>query len=201
MATEATQAQSVAALEGDADLVRRVRLADQAAYADFCQRFGPPLHGFAASRLSGDHDLAEDIMVQTLAAAVRNIGRFNPRKATLLAWLYGIARRQIQAEIRRQKRRKSVPAHAQVSIDTIEEVPSAGDMAAELAARVDAQRKIAELSRFLSDTEIEVLTLHWVDEFSAREIGRIVGRSHRAVESLLHRARQKALERWGDHAD
>jgi RNA polymerase sigma-70 factor (ECF subfamily) len=201
VATEATRAQSVAALEADADLVRRVRLADQAAYADFCRRFGPPLHGFAASRLAGDHDLAEDIMVQTLATAVRNIGRFNPRKATLLAWLYGIARRQIQAEIRRQKRRKSVPAHAQVPIDTIDEVPSAGDMAADLAARVDAQRKIAELSQFLSDSEMEVLTLHWVDEFSAREIARIVGRSHRAVESLLHRARQKALERWGDHAD
>ncbi|UCC69110.1 MAG: hypothetical protein JSV79_04120, partial [Armatimonadota bacterium] len=119
----------------------------------------------------------------------------------LLAWLYGIARRQIQAEIRRQKRRKSVPAHAQVPIDAINEVASAGDMAADLATRVDAQRKIADLSRFLSDSEMEVLTLHWVDEFSAREIGRIVGRSHRAVESLLHRARQKALERWGDHAE
>ncbi len=201
MATEATRAQPMVSAEPEAELVRRVRLADQAAYADFCRRFGPPLHGFAGSRLAGDHDLAEDIMVQTLTAAVRNIGRFNPSKATLLAWLYGIGRRQIQAEIRRQKTRKSVPAHAQVPIDTIEEVPSAGDMAADLAARVDAQRKIAELSQFLSDSEMEVLTLHWVDEFSAREIGRIVGRSHRAVESLLHRARQKALERWGDHAD
>jgi DNA-directed RNA polymerase specialized sigma24 family protein len=87
-----------------------------------------------------------------------------------------------------------------VSIDTINEVPSAGDMAADLAARADAQQKIAELSRFLSDSEMEVLTLHWVDELSAREIGRIVGRSHRAVESLLHRARKKALDRWSDHA-
>ncbi|UCC68725.1 MAG: RNA polymerase sigma factor [Armatimonadota bacterium] len=200
MATEAAPTQSIASADVDTDLVRRLRLADQGAYAHFCRRFGPALHGFAASRLSGDHDLAEDIMIQTLASAVRNIGRFNPRKATLLAWLYGIARRQIQAEIRRQKRRKSVPAHAQVPIDTINEVPSAGDMAADLAARVDAQRKIADLSRFLSDSEMEVLTLHWVDEFSAREIARIVGRSHRAVESLLHRARQKALERWGDHA-
>lgn len=201
MAIEATHAQSVAALQADADLVRRLRLADQAAYADFCSRFGPPLHGFAASRLSGDHHLAEDIMVQTLATAVRNIARFDSRKHGLLAWLYGIARRQIQAEIRTQNRRRSVPASAQVPIDTVHRVPSEGDMATDLAARVDAQRKIADLSRFLSDSEMEILTLHWVDEFSAPEIARIVGRSHRAVESLLHRARQKALERWGDHAD
>lgn len=201
MATEATRAQPIASAQADADLVHRLRLADQAASADLCRRFGPPIHGFAASRLSGDHDLAEDIMVQTLTTAVRNIRRFSPRKSGLLAWLYGIARRHIVAEIRTQKRRKSVPSSAQVSIHTMQDVPSGADMASDLAARVDAQRKIAELSRILSDAEMEVLTLHWADELSAREIARVVGRSHRAVESLLHRARQKALEKWGDHAD
>jgi RNA polymerase sigma factor (sigma-70 family) len=201
VATEATRAQPIASAQADADLVHRLRLADQAASADLCRRFGTPIHGFAASRLSGDHHLAEDIMVQTLTTAVRNIRRFDPRKCGLLAWLYGIARRHIVAEHRRQTRRKSVPASAQIPMHTASELPSEGDMASDLAARVDAQHKIAELSRFLSDAEMEVLTLHWADEFSAREIARIVGRSHRAVESLLHRARQKALEKWGDHAD
>ena len=201
MATEATRAQPIASAQADADLVHRLRLAAHAAYADFCRRFGPPLHGFAASRLSGDHDLAEDIMVQTLTTAVRNIRRFNPRKSTLLAWVHGIARRHIVAEQRRQTRRKSVPPSVQVPIHTMRDVPSGADMASDLAARVDAQRRIAELSHFLSDAEMEVLTLHWADELSAREIARVVGRSHRAVESLLHRARRKALEKWGDHAD
>jgi RNA polymerase sigma-70 factor (ECF subfamily) len=182
-------------------LVRRLRLGDEAASADFCSRFGAALHGFAASRLSGDRELAEDVMIEALTIAVRNIGRFDPGRGTLLVWLYGIARRQIQAHLRKQNRRKSVPASAQVRIDALDRVPSEGDMAADVVARVHAQRKIAALSRFLSDSEVEILILHWVDELSAREIGRIVGRSHRAVESLLHRARRKALEWWTDHAD
>ena len=56
------------------------------------------------------------------------------------------------------------------------------------------ERKAARLAELLTDMEMEVLVLHCVDEFSVREIAGTVGRSERAVDSLLHRARQKARE-------
>jgi RNA polymerase sigma-70 factor (ECF subfamily) len=117
------------------------------------------------------------------------------RRSTLAAWLYGIARRQVQIERRRQGRLKSVPAAAQTPIDTVSEVAGERDMASDAAARLDAQRQVAELAGVLNDLEMEVLVLQCVDRFSAREIGQVIGRSERAVHSLLHRARQKARER------
>jgi RNA polymerase sigma-70 factor (ECF subfamily) len=139
--------------------------------------------------------LAEDIVVQTLARAVRNIDRFDGRRATLAAWLYGIARWQIREEIRRRRRRKSVPQAAVVPIDEVAREQDEHDLAAGAAARLDAQRQVRELAGVLSETEMAVLVLQCVDELSVKDISHVVRRSERAVHSLLHRARQKARER------
>ena len=195
MGAEATEARRMDAAVDEMDLVRRVRETEPAAYEELCDRFGAALHGFAASRLMDDGELAEDVVVQTLTDAVRNIGCFEPRRSSLGAWLYGIARRKIHGERRKLLRRKSVPESAQTPIEELGEVADAGDVGAAAVSRLDAQRKVAELSVLLSEMEMEVLVLHCVDGFSVAEIGRIVGRSMRAVNSLLHRARTKARER------
>jgi RNA polymerase sigma-70 factor (ECF subfamily) len=185
-------------MEADTHLVRRLHEADQAAYTEFCRRFGTSLHRYAASRLAGDQELAEEIVVQTFVDAARNIRRFNSRKGTLAAWLYGIARRQIGHERRKQRQPTSVPAAAQVSLHAMTDVAAAGDVADELAARLDAQQRVANLSHILSDDEMEMLTLHYAVGLSAKEIARTLGRSHRAVESMLHRTKVKAREWVGD---
>jgi RNA polymerase sigma-70 factor (ECF subfamily) len=84
---------------------------------------------------------------------------------------------------------------AQVPLEEVSEQADGQDMASHLAARIDAQRKVAALASILSDSEMEVLILQSVDELSLKEIGQVMGRSERAVHSLLCRARQKARER------
>jgi len=201
VATEAARTQPVRTADTDLDLVSRLQRADTTAYADLCDRFGPPLHGFAASRLAGDQELARDVMVQTLVDAVRNIRRYNPRKSTFAAWLYGIARRQIRLALRRHSRRKSIPASAQVSLHSLSDIPASANPGDDLTSRLHAKQQVALLAQTLSESEMEVLTLQCVDELSIKEIGRILGRSQAAVESLLYRARQKARESLSDHAD
>ncbi len=61
--------------------------------------------------------------------------------------------------------------------------------------RLEARRKVAALRSLLSEAEMEVLVLSCVEELSAREIGQVIGRSERAVHSILHRAKAKARER------
>ena len=185
--------------ESEADLVRRLQASEERSGAELTQRFGAAIHGYAASRLHGDVETAEDIVVETLADAMRNIRRFDPQQSSLSAWLYGIARRHIRTELRKRRRAKSIPAWAQVPISDQELVPGPADMPVAVVERLEAQQKAAWIAAGLSDQEMEVLVLHYVDEFSAKEIGRIVGRSERAVESLLHRARRKARERLVEH--
>ena len=194
MATEAKDIPTDRMPARELDLVRRLREADPGAYEELCERLGAALHGFAAQRLAGDEEAAEEVMMQTLTDAVRNIGRYDSRRSSLNAWVYGIARRKIAGERRRLLRRKSVPTSARTSMDEVAEVGSGENVAEQVAAQLDAQRRVAGLSRLLSDAEMEVLLLHFVDGLSVKEIGGIVGRSAKAADSLLHRARRKARE-------
>ncbi len=198
---EVAQAQARSGEAAEAHLLAGLREGSAEAFAELHDRFARGLHRFAASRLPEDVQLAEDIVVQTLAKAVRNIGRFDGRRATLAAWLYGIARGQIREEIRRRKRRKSVPQAAVVPLDEVAEEQDDRDLAAEVTARLDAQRQVRELAGLLSETEMEVLVLQCVDELSVKDISHAVRRSERAVHSLLHRARQKARERLVQDAE
>ena len=189
-----SEAAQVGVTDGADGLVAGLRRCDPQAHTELCTRYGRRVHRYLAGRLRGDADLAEDLLVQTLAETARNVAHFNPRRATFTAWLFGIARRQVQLELRRQSRRKSVPLSAQVSLDAAAEVAT-GDMAGASAARMEAQRQVALLRDCLSSTEMEALVLQHVYQLSIAEIGQVMGRSGRAIESLLHRAKTKARER------
>jgi RNA polymerase sigma-70 factor (ECF subfamily) len=125
---------------------------------------------------------------------VRNIQRFDPARGTIAAWVFGIGRRKIQDARRRLLRSKSVPASAHTSLEQAAEMASDEDLGASVAAQLDACRQVARVAAALSDAEMEVLLLHYVDGFSVAETGRIVRRSAKAADSLLHRARRKARE-------
>jgi len=188
------EAQQRSRQEADAALLSGLRQRLPEACAQLYDRFAPGIHRFAVTRL-GDVETAEDVVVETMVSAVRDIRRFNSRRSSLAAWLYGIARRRVHLELRRQKRRKSVPPGAQVSLDGLSEASDGKDLAGGTAAKLDARSKVQELRRLLSDKEMEVLLFSCVEELSAREIGQAIGGSERAVHSILHRAKKKARER------
>ncbi len=181
--------QAHAAEESTDRLVAGLHDADPEAAAQLWDRYAKPLHAYVTRRLHGDADTAEDLLVQTLADAARNIATFNPRKSEFRAWLFGIARRQANLELRRRGRHAST-----VRLEDLTEQPGSLNWG-EYAQPLHAKQQVARLRASLSDSEFEVLLLHCVHEFSIEEIGAILRRSRRAVNSLLYRARQKARER------
>ncbi len=196
---EAAQARRVPSVPSHDDLLQGLREAAPEAVTLLCERFGPKLNRFAQAWLLGDGPAAEDVTVVALLDAVHNISRFDPRRSSFSTWLFGIARRKVQDELRRRRRRSSVPASSQVSVDTVAETAADEDMAEALSSRITAQQQVAKLAEVLSRLEYEVLVLSAAGELSAPEIGRIVGRSERAIHSILHRARKKARKRLTDH--
>jgi RNA polymerase sigma factor (sigma-70 family) len=172
-------------------LLRGLRAGSSHAWARLYDQLAPGIHRFAVSCLSGDAETAQDVVVETLAHAARDIARFDPQRSSLSAWIYGIARHRVQSELRWCTRRKSVPAWAQVSFEDLSELADSHDLGARTAARLDAQRRVGELTGLLSDSEIELLDLSAVEELPGEEISRVVGRSEQATRSLLKRAKQK----------
>lgn len=193
--TEAGVCRSHTGHDDGAALAAALRRRDPGADSELCTRYGRSLHRYLSGCLGGAQELAEDLVVQTFAEAVRCIGSYRPQRATFAGWLFGIARRLVRLERRRQERRKSVPASAQVSLEGLAESSSPHDLATSITESVAAKVQLARLRASLSERELEVLVLHYVYEFSVQEIGSVIGRSGRAVESLLHRAKTKARER------
>jgi RNA polymerase sigma-70 factor (ECF subfamily) len=181
--------------EAVALLVRGLRAGDADAHSSLYDRFGPPIHKYVVRLLRDSREAAEDVMVQALAEAAHNVGRFDPSRSSFRAWLFGIARQRALEELRRRTRRKAVPSEMQVSLESLPEQATSVDVAAASASRIDAKRRVREIIACLSTVEMEVLVLRCVHECSLSEIGRIIGRSERAAESLLRRAKQKARER------
>jgi RNA polymerase sigma-70 factor, ECF subfamily len=196
----ANQLKSATMTDADAALVRGLLQRSPVAYDTFSSRFAASLHRFIAAHLPEDIETVEDIVVETLVDAARNIGQFDPQRASLSAWTYGIARRHVQIEMGRRKRKKAVPFYAQVPIDSLQGASDGRDVAADSAARLDAQRQVAQVVKVLSEIELTTLVLSYVDELSEQEIGQIIKRSAHAVNSILHRARRKARRKLGgDH--
>jgi RNA polymerase sigma factor (sigma-70 family) len=174
-------------------LIAGLQKRDPNAQARLYEQYGAQIHRYAARRL-GDTELAQDLLLQVMVEANRNINRFNHRISTLRAWLFGLTHRRITHELRQRSRRKAPPVGWQVSLEGIAEQPAPGDMADAIIARLEAQRQVGQLQACLSNLEMEVLLLRCVHQLSLAEIAHTIGRSERAVNSLLVRAKTKARD-------
>jgi len=70
------------------------------AFAVFYRRHVSPLIGYFMRR-TRDPELAADLTAETFAAALAGVHRYDARRGPAVAWLYGIARRQLMHMLRR----------------------------------------------------------------------------------------------------
>jgi RNA polymerase sigma-70 factor (ECF subfamily) len=173
----------------DADLLEEARAGSGRALEALLERHEARLYRFAR-RLCRRREDAEDVLQESLLAAARGLPRFRGA-SSMGTWLYTIAR-----SFCIKKRRKSVFAPAEVSLDTDASVAARGvadpsrrpDETLE-ASRLEAalEREIARLDRPYR----EVLLLRDVEGLSSAEVARVTGLSVAAVKTRLHRARAR----------
>jgi RNA polymerase sigma factor (sigma-70 family) len=134
------------------------------AFASFYRRHVRGLLGHLV-RLTGDPDLAADLMAETFASALSSRTAFDPARGSAKGWLYGIAhnkladyRRRGFAELRALDRlgmervdltvedRQEIEYLGGVSaVELVEELP--GDQRAVVAARVIHERSYEDIAR------------------------------------------------------
>jgi len=181
---------------GDLDLARRLRIGDESAFGEFFAEYFPRVYRFARVRLGGDDDAAEEVAQTTLIRALAKINTYRG-EAALFTWLCSFCRREISAWFERNGKT------ARVSLE---------DNSAEARAVVDALAALSrddpeheyerrELSRLVHATldhlpgnYSEALVWKYLEGTAVEEIGRRLGLSYKAAESLLTRARQAFRE-------
>jgi RNA polymerase sigma factor (sigma-70 family) len=128
-----------------------------------------------------DPAAAEDIVAQAFERAYRRRGRWDARRGTRRAWLFGIARNAALDELRR--RRRSAP----LSEDVLPaDMRAAGD---EEQAMNRAMLRTALAT--LAPRERDLVALRFHGGLSHAEVARVLGVSESNAQTLLHRTLTK----------
>ncbi len=174
----------------EADLVRRVLAGEHGASEELFSLHFRPLYEFAHYRMGASAVDVEDVVQDTFVVAFESLGRFDGR-STLQTWLAGIAKNKIRS--RRRRQRPMALSDALESADgDIDSLLASIDETA-LPDWVLEQRETSELvgaalAQLPRDYR-EALLSKYVDGASTAAVGESVGRSTKAAESLLTRAR------------
>lgn len=168
----------------DAELIQAVQSGDEAALVALYERHLPSVWRFAYAQLAGNLAAAEDVVSETFLALVRQVAGLNPGGGSVGGWLISIARHKI-VDLRRRGGRL-------VGGDSLE-FAAAGDSRApdpaEAFACAETRGAVRGVMDALDDDERLALEWKYVDGLSVREIAQRMGRTEKAAETVLYRAR------------
>jgi RNA polymerase sigma-70 factor (ECF subfamily) len=160
---------------------------DRKAAADFVQKFAGPVAAYIRSRLQPRLQDVDDIVQDTFLTALRSISNYRA-DAPLRTWILGIARHKVEDHYRDRLRHALLP-----------------DDAADLAddPRLDAlldqsrtEQRTASILGLLPEHYRVVLLWRYWEQRSAAEMAEKTGKTAKAVERLLARARDEFAAHW-----
>ena len=171
---------------GDSELLRLMRRGSQAALEEVYRRYLPSVWRYVYSQVQGDWHAAEDTVSETFLAAVTGLERLDPDSGPIYPWLVGVARHKL-ADRRRRLRRVSgnPPAAGPQLLDPVD----SGNTKDRLEV-VEGRQQVANTMTRLPDDQRLALEWKYVDGLSVREIANRTGRTEKAIDNLLYRARR-----------
>ena len=176
----------------DKKLAARLIRGDSRSFDVFFNSYFPRVYRFALSRLNNDHNLAEDTAQNVLCQAISRMSTYRG-EAPLFSWLCTFCRYEIS---RQYKARGNSPAKTTL-IDDDPAIRSALESLLSTSKDdPDVQAYQAELSRLvrvaldhLPALYADTLECKYVHGYSVRFIAERIGKSEKATESILTRAR------------
>ena len=176
----------------DRRLISGVLAKDRKATAEFVAQCADWIYPFVRRRLVPRSELVEDLMQEIVFAAWQALPNFRG-DATLRSWVMGIARHKLEDYYRRQIHAIDISEEDESSLDQAT-TPALEQQLDSAAQQNNVQRTLATLP------EAYALALIWQyrDEKSVREMAELTGKTEKAMERLLARARESFRRRWSD---
>jgi RNA polymerase sigma-70 factor (ECF subfamily) len=180
----------------DQELVHRLLRGDARAFDEFFNEYYPKLYRFVKRRLPHDPAAAEDVAQGALCRALESLHGFRG-EAALMTWLCTLCRRELSARWREAPPHAAMPALAEDDPEVRAALESL--LAAETdpllqAGREQVRETICAALDYLPAPYGDILEWKYVREMSVAEIALQLGRSVKATESVLTRAREAFRE-------
>ena len=182
--------------QADRELVDRLLRADARAFDEFFNEYYPKLYRFAKRRAPHDSAVAEDVAQATLCRALESLRGYRG-EAALFTWLCTLCRR----EMSQRWHDKDAAADALLAEDHPEVRAALESLAANEGAdpllatdRAQLRDAIRVALDYLPAPYGDILEWKYLRDMSIGEIASRLGRSPKAAESLLTRAREAFRE-------
>src|ERR1700722_15498689 len=162
--------------------VPQARAGDPAAWDTLFRRYQLPLYVYVFE-LTREEQTGLDLVQETFIAAVKHIGSLR-EDGKFGSWLFGIAHQKC---VQRWRKRSG----KEILFDEIPELPDEPENRPDdLLIRREQEAEFMKLLNQLPLPHRSVLLLHFVEDFSVEEIGRITETQPGTVKSRLHYAKK-----------
>lgn len=176
----------------DIHLARAVLQRDRKAAAELVEKFSGPVYAYVRSRLFPRTDLVDDLVQDVFLTVWEHLPGYRGT-SPLRSWILGVARHKVEDHYRQRLRQ-------------YEQWDEAGpdppdDGAPPVDEAIDRRRLSERTRRVLSQLPehyAAILLWRYWERRASREIAEAAGRTEKAVERLLARAREDFRRRWQD---
>jgi RNA polymerase sigma-70 factor (ECF subfamily) len=170
-------------------LVSAILGKDRKATAQFVSRYADAIYGYVNHRLAPRGDLVEDVVQDVFLAALASLASFQGT-SSLRTWLLGIARHKVEDHYRRRLRAPEPLDEEAAGALTDDPLPD------EAIDRERAREKAQHVLQQLHEPYRFVLLWRYWEGRSVREIADATGKTEKAVERMLARARARFRMLW-----
>ena len=175
----------------DSKLVAAILLKDRKATAEFVARYADDLYSYVRSRLAPRYDQVEDLVQEVFLTAWQSLSQYRGT-GSLQAWVTGIARHKVEDYYRARLRMPESIEDADQGPATLSPASNFHELIEQDQLRKNTWRVLAGLSE---QHRLALIWRYW-DKASAREMALKTGKTEKAIERLLARARAEFRERW-----
>lgn len=176
----------------DKKLADRLLAGDQRSFDVFFNTYYPRLYRFALVRLGNDVDLADETAQVVLCQAISKINTYRG-EAPLFSWLCTFCRYELSRQRKARKRAQGDKPLTEDDPDVRAALDSLLSEAREdpdvAIHQLEIRRLIKVAMDYLPSLYADILELKYVRDMSVEEIARTTGKSAKATESMLTRAR------------
>ena len=174
-------------LQDDVQLIRRTLLGDETAFATLVEKYQKGVHALIWRKI-GDFHHAEEITQDTFLQAYKKLGTLKDPKC-FAGWLYVIANRLSINWLQRSKPKTAMQSLEETSIVEIEESSYTHHVSEQRETEVAEHRSevVKRILEKLPESERTVVTMHYLGEMTAKEIGNFLGVSVNTIKSRLRR--------------
>lgn len=175
----------------DDELLAGLRQGSEAHFGELYEGYFHRIYTFCYARVHNHAD-AEEIAQETFMAVLRSVEAFRGQ-ASLLSWIYGIAKNTANNLLRRQKsqEQKLESADAQVVAPSISIATTGPGEQLDMRLYADA---LAEKLQTFAEWQVEIFCMRHLENLSIGEICDRTGRSSDAVRSSLYRVKRVFFE-------